>query len=903
MRLVMKIRKFSVIPLLVLSSFAATGRGAEKSSLEAMYDRAFTAFDAARYDEALKALDAIDARQPDLAESFNLRGVVLMRQGKYDKAEVALHKALSIEPKFWNASFNLAEIPFLKKDWAAARNRFEGLMAGENSGMQAETSQLIQYKILLTFVLEGKENTVDWILNKFELSKDSPALYYSNAAIAFQHNNQAEAKEWMDAAGKKYPRALDKLYAESFYEVGWLQKPVGEARPALEITSTTDRDARMKADAKANFEKAERAFQQRDFDGAMKLLDLATAGSPNDPASDNLRGEILMEQKKFDEAEVVLRKAFTTDPKFREAQYNLAQIPFKKGEYAKARDRLEALFGETPGGEKNQAAQLIKYKIFLTLLLEGKDSEAQQLMEQFKFTGDTPALYYAQAAWEYKHGHADEGRDWVTSARKIYSPALNIVFADSFYDLGWLQNPTVATTPTNAALAQVGASPLGEPTPALRLGQVESRPVPDLTGGAVAKPADDVFALVPSASAPVPQASILATTPVAATAPAVAAATPLATAVPDAQPTVNPVPSPVAVASSESTAAMPSAPPITKPATSPVAVAGSPVPARSPTARPASSPIAIVSSAAVAATPAVAAAQAGESSRTILAGMIDRVSNPLTALFGVLLLAVILLLVWLLMQQIRRYFANVSLYKPPTPLTDPPFGGDEPLASDERKISRGLLSSGPPKLSLQLKASEPSVRAAVLPSGMITARGAVPGVAEPIGLTLDKTEESLSEVTPGLAAAIPPVERAPTIEEALPAAQEKAPVEAEAGLLRDQEEVSLPEAPAAAQVEAEGAETIAAVEEKHWSSQWPIIPQSRHLRPSLSLLFRKLPTSRKKKSTPNWRPPPARCSKNLFSSMKNQSVKASPSRSLRPRFPRSPSFPNPPDSNRKRLLF
>ncbi len=31
---------------------------------------------------------------------------------------------------------------------------------------------------------------VDWMLNKFELAKDSPALYYSNAAIAFQHGNR-----------------------------------------------------------------------------------------------------------------------------------------------------------------------------------------------------------------------------------------------------------------------------------------------------------------------------------------------------------------------------------------------------------------------------------------------------------------------------------------------------------------------------------------------------------------------------------------------------------------------------------------------------------------------------------------------------------------------------------------
>src|SRR5947207_1956793 len=170
----MKIQKLAAISLLILSSVAATGVAVPKSELEAMYDKAFREFDANHYSATLKALDAIDARQPNLAESLNLRGVILMRQGDYDKAEAALRKALQVEPKFWNASFNLAEIPFLRKNWAEARNRFEALVAGNSDEIQGETRLLIQYKVLLTFVLQGREKMVDWILNKFELSKDSP---------------------------------------------------------------------------------------------------------------------------------------------------------------------------------------------------------------------------------------------------------------------------------------------------------------------------------------------------------------------------------------------------------------------------------------------------------------------------------------------------------------------------------------------------------------------------------------------------------------------------------------------------------------------------------------------------------------------------------------------------------
>ncbi len=713
MRTVMKMRKFATLSLLLMTLVASPAAPREKSELESIYDKAFRAFDAERYDEALKALDQIDARQPDLAESLNLRGVVLMRQGKFDQAEQALRKAISLDPRFWNASFNLAEIPFLKKDWVQARNRFEGLMAGQSDGMQPETGQLIQYKILLTFVRQGKENTVDWMLNKFEQAKDSPALYYSNAAIAFQHGNEKEAKEWLAAAKKQYPAPLNKLYAESLYEIGWMEKPVGESRAALEITSTAERSDRMKADAKANFEKAERAFQQRDFAGAAKLLDLAEEGSPNEPAFANLRGEILMEEKKLDQAEVAFRKAVAADPKFREAQYNLAQVPFKKGEYAKARERFETLFAQTPGAEKNQAAQLIKYNIFMTLLLEGRDAEAQQLMDQFKFTGDTPALYYAQSAWEFKHGRVDPAKDWVTSARKIYSPALNVIFADAFYDLGWLSRAESEAGPTTATLAQAAASPGTQPTPAMRLGQAESLPAPDI-------PLEEGVA---TAGATPTNSETLA------------ASTPAASVVPVPQPTAKPVA--VTVAKSSPAVA-------TSPAASPVATA-------------------------------LAPAQARAWSQPTFAERIDSASNPRTLLVVGLLLAGILLLAWLVVQQFRRSLSTTPLYKSATPLTHPPFSDDQAATSDERKVPSDRISSGPPKFSLNLKASEPSVRAAVLPSGAITARGVPPGVDEPVTVSPNEAAAPVSAAVPA------------------PLTEEKIPAEAEAAApLRDKEEVSLP---------------------------------------------------------------------------------------------------------------
>ncbi len=719
---VMRLPLVIAVSLLALSSFAATSVAPSKTELETMYSKAFREFDADHYDAALKALDAIDARQPDLAESQNLRGVVLMRKGAYDEAEKALRKALEIEPKFWNAQFNLAEIPFLKKDWPEARNRFEALAAGNSDESKGETSLLIQYKILLTFVLDGKENLTGSIMSKFKGEKGSPALYYSNAALALHRKNQKEADKWMKSAEEQYPSSSNKLFAESFYEIGWLQKPEGEPRAALEITSTSERTARLKADAQANFERAERSFQQRDFPTALKFLDLSDAGAPNQAAALNLRGEIYLEEQKFDKAEKAFREATDADPKFREAQYNLAQIPFKERDYAKARERLEKLFAETPGGEKNQAAQLIKYKIFMTLLLEGKEAQAQQMMDQFKFTGDTPALYYAQAAWSFKHDNRDQGSDWIKSAQKIYSTALNVVFADAFYDLGWLKR-TPEAAPTTAALAQADAEPPG-PTPALRLGEGDSMPKSVATSP---EPEKTVAAPVASNTAAAIAASAPARDLAKGTSPSSAAVVVAET-------------TPAAVASLPTQSA-----PFKSAAMAPVPKASAPAIAnRSPAVSPAAT--------------ALAPAQIRDRSQPTPAEKADRIELRTLLIAGLLLGG--LVIGWLIVQQWRRGGAAASFSAPSQPLTGQRFRDTGAPTRDERRVSRENLEVRPPKLSVQLKGNEPTVSAAARPSGAIGARPDLAGKKPPAP---DKPAESVSVVKPVVAAAKAPKASAPVV--------------------------------------------------------------------------------------------------------------------------------------------
>jgi len=802
----MKIRKFAAIALLVFGTIAANDVAPSNSELEAMYDKAYRAFDAANYVQALKELDAIDARKPDLAASQNLRGVVYMRQGLYDKAEAALSEARGLDPKFWNARFNLAEIPFLKKDWAEARKRFQELLTSNAAELQGEATQLIQYKILLTYLLEGNDTMVDSILAKFELSPDTPAVHYANAAISLQGQNIPDAKNWMSAAEKNFSPQLNKLFAESLYEIGWLQKQPGQQRPAVQLLSPEERAGKTKAVAKTAFEQALQAYEQRDFDSAARLTEQADAAEPNQPQVLNLRGAILLEQQKYDEAERFFKQALKVDPKFREAQFNLADVPFRNKDYAEARDRFQALLKQTPGGDKNQAAQLINFRIFLTYLLEGKDSRAQKLMEQFQFSGDTPALYYAEAAWEFKHENTDKANDWITSARKIYPSASNAQYAAGFYDLGWLKNAMVLSSPTPTA--SVGAAAVASTQTESSVPAIEPSPIP----GAEVKTEEGTQLALAQTPSPGPKASEAVVNPTPAEVvvsnakamgtparPEDIPAAPAATGISVESPSASATPSPaIALATAApvpvpAIAATPDVSVVTAPvvASTPEASAPTPEPAATmaaPTPAPelaaattATQPVnESAESAAPVATVATTAANAITATNTTPATVLapekvgkfapmptvgERISSftgqrPL--LVWILGLSGFGLLVSVVVVEIRRRIGMTQLGHRPATVTGPSLHDDEMAEETPELQAPKRFVGGPRQVSVQLKASEPALRRAVIPVAKRVPDPVIVPPAEPEettinGRTIEPAYVDFEEASVG-----PVIEQVPT---------------------------------------------------------------------------------------------------------------------------------------------
>ncbi len=450
----------AIIFLLLLGasglSSAAEVVAPTKAEVETLYTAASQELKAGNYSATLEQLDALDARQPDVAAAKNLRGVALMRMGEYGLAEKALQNALELDPKFWEARFNLAELSFLQKKWPEARARFEALAKDSDEQAEGTTGDLIQFKILLTWLLQGKEAEANAILDRLDASTQSPAHYYAKAAFAFRTNDETGAKVNLRAAQKTFAQSANQLFAESFYELGWMAKPDGATPVALEVTSQAERLARAKRD----LAQAQRAFRDGDFESALQLLDQVDEVTPNQAVTYNLRGEILLVQGKATDAETAFRNALIANPELSDARYNLARLPFRNRDFETSRREFESLLGAIGGGKaERQREQLIRYQIYLTLLLEGRDGVAQKALEEFKMMDDTPALYYAQAAWAFQHGNRNQASNWIANAGNLFSPELNRAFAAPLNDLGWLES-SAGSTPTATPAVIAAANPI-----------------------------------------------------------------------------------------------------------------------------------------------------------------------------------------------------------------------------------------------------------------------------------------------------------------------------------------------------------------------------------------------------------------------------------------------------------
>ncbi len=164
----------------------------------------------------------------------------------------------------------------------------------------------------------------------------------------------------------------------------------------------------------AAIKKATQALGAGNLAEADKQADVAAKLEPASAQTANLRGVIAVQRKEYEDAASRFTEAIAADEKFYPAKLNLADVLLLQGKRADARTRYEELQRVDPKSE------LLQFKIVVADVLDDRQLQAIQLINDMTFPGTTPAYYFARAAVLLKQSQEKEAQQYFTNARKYY---------------------------------------------------------------------------------------------------------------------------------------------------------------------------------------------------------------------------------------------------------------------------------------------------------------------------------------------------------------------------------------------------------------------------------------------------------------------------------------------------
>lgn len=288
------------------------------------------------FDKALKAADALEKKQPTNPLVFNLRGGAYVGKQDTANARKAFEKALAIDPAYYPAAANLAQLDLREKNPQAARKRFDGVLAANKNSVPA---------MVAIAALErnaGNEKSfVDWLdkasradakalqpralLVQYYLDRKEPQRALAIAREAQTANpNSAEALGLLGnaqlAAGEKdnAVATFDKLVALVPQAPGAYLRLA--AAQAANRNPEAARDALKKAlDRKPDLIEAQVGLIELDLQAnrpadAIKRATAMQQQQPKSPLGYAVLGDVYTQQKDFPKAAEQYQKAFDLAP-------------------------------------------------------------------------------------------------------------------------------------------------------------------------------------------------------------------------------------------------------------------------------------------------------------------------------------------------------------------------------------------------------------------------------------------------------------------------------------------------------------------------------------------------------------------------------------------------------------
>lgn len=205
-----------------------------------------------QFDAALERIAALEKKQPQSPLAPNYRGVAYLGKQDAAKARNSFEQALKLDPKFFPAAANLAQLDLAEGQATKARSRFENILKADSEHLQAMLAMAE-----LSLRDKDEKSYIGWLEKAVKAHPQSlpPREKMTRYLLTKSEKNRALAiaQEAVNA-NPDSPEALNLL--------GATQLAVGDKTGAISTLTTLTKKANQSADAFLRLALAQIANQQ-----------------------------------------------------------------------------------------------------------------------------------------------------------------------------------------------------------------------------------------------------------------------------------------------------------------------------------------------------------------------------------------------------------------------------------------------------------------------------------------------------------------------------------------------------------------------------------------------------------------------------------------------------------------
>jgi tetratricopeptide (TPR) repeat protein len=199
---------------LLTASFTYAESKNDAKSYDAVVSKASRDLTDGKIDDAAKDAQQAGKLDPNNPETANLLGVVASKKKDYPEAISQFNRALTENPKFYGAKFNLADALMLQGNYDQARSTLEDLRQIDPK------SEIVQFRLALNYVLANQPDKAMALIDGMDFPGKTPAYYYARAAVWLKKGLVKDATQYGVNAHKYYTDSQCGYFVSVLREMG-----------------------------------------------------------------------------------------------------------------------------------------------------------------------------------------------------------------------------------------------------------------------------------------------------------------------------------------------------------------------------------------------------------------------------------------------------------------------------------------------------------------------------------------------------------------------------------------------------------------------------------------------------------------------------------------------------------